>query len=134
MDAPPIIPIKPPSLPAAKKPFVFQAAQASILAPAISIVTSIIINSGGQLPPLARGIAGISCILLILLGFIFGIIALFGIRRYGKRGILGRAIAGLCINGILIVFMIASIPMYKKMAERAKEMQRQKMEQQQPQP
>ena len=134
MGAPPIISQKPPPLPPAKKPFAYQAAQASLLAPVISIVTSVIINGGGSLPPLARGIAGISCIFLILLGFIFGIMALSGIRRHGKKGILGRAIAGLCINGILIVFMIASIPMYKKMAERAKEMQSAKMEQQQPQP
>jgi hypothetical protein len=65
------------------------------------------------------------------LGFIFAIIALSGVRRHGKRGIFGCAIAGLIINAIIIALMIISIPIFKKMAERAKEIQQQKMEQQQ---
>jgi hypothetical protein len=72
-------------------------------------------------------------ILLIVSGFIFGIVALVGVSRYGKKGILGRGIAGVCINGIIIVLMIISIPMYRRMAERAKEIQQQKLEQQQTQ-
>ena len=136
MDAPPlIISPTPPPLPSAKKPFAFQAAQASLLAPVFSIGVSIFVNGGGsQLSPTVRIITGSVCILFFLLGFIFGIIALAGVRRYGKKGIFGRAIAGICINGILIAVMIISIPMMKKMAERAKEIQKQKMEQQQTQP
>jgi hypothetical protein len=33
--------------------------------------------------------------LIILSGLIFGIISLFGIRKYGRAGILWRAIAGI---------------------------------------
>jgi hypothetical protein len=133
---PPIIPQQPPPLPSAKKTFVFQAAQASLLAPAIALGLGIVVNVGmsGQLPPLAGIIVGSINIVLILLGFIFGIIGLVGVRRYGKKGILGRSIAGICINGILIALMIISIPRYKKMAERGKENQQQKSEQQQPSP
>lgn len=136
MDEPPIISSKPPPLPLAKKPFAAQAAQASFLAPIIAFGIGILVNIGnaGHTSPLVGIITGSVCTILILLGFVFAIIALLGIRHHGKKGILGRAIAGLCINGILIAFIIISIPMYKKMAERAKEMQRQKMEQQQPQP
>jgi len=135
---PPII--SPPPLPPSKpvrKPFAFQAAQASLLAPLTAIGIGILVNvgMGAQRSPLAGIITGSISILLVVLGFIFGILALFGIRRYGKKGILGRAIAGVCINGIIIALMIFSIPMYKKMAERAKEIQRQQhMEQQQTQP
>lgn len=136
MDAPPIIPSKPPPLPTVKKPFAAQAAQASFLAPIIAFGIGIFVNmgQGGKMSPLVGIITGSVCTILILLGFIFGILALVGIRRHGKKGILGRAIAGLCINGFLIAFMIISIPMYKKMAERAKEMQTQKIEQQQTPP
>ena len=133
---PPIISQQPPPLPLVKKPFAFQAAQASLLAPAIAFGLGIVVNvgMGGQLPPLAAIIVGSISIVLILLGFIFGIIGLLGVRRYGKKGILGRSIAGICINGILIALMVISIPMYKRMAERAKEIQQQKSEQQQPSP
>ena len=133
---PAIAPQQRPALPPAKKPFAFQAAQASLLAPAIAFGLGIVVNvgMGGQLPPLAHIIVGSLSIVLILLGFIFGIVALIGVRRYGKKGILGRSIAGICINGILIALMVISIPMYKRMAERAKEIQQQKPEQQQPSP
>jgi len=136
---PPVLPPiaqKPAPLPLAKRPFAFQAALASVLAPAIAFGLGIVVNigMGDQLPPLAHIIVGSLSIVLILLGFIFGIIALFGVRHYGKKRILGRSIAGICINGVLIALMVISIPMYKRMAERAKEIQQQKSEQQQPSP
>ena len=132
---PPIISQQPPPLPPSKKPFAFQAAQASLLAPAIAFGIGIVVNVGlsGQSSPLVGIITGSLSILLIVSGFIFGVIALAGIPRYGKKGILGRSIAGVCINGIIIMLMIISIPMYKRMAERAKEIQQQKLEQQQTQ-
>jgi ABC-type molybdate transport system permease subunit len=132
---PPIISQQPPPLPPSKKPFAFQAAQASLLAPAIAFGIGIVVNVGlsGQSSPLVGIITGSVSILLIVSGFIFGIVALVGVSRYGKKGILGRGIAGVCINGIIIVLMIISIPMYRRMAERAKEIQQQKLEQQQTQ-
>jgi ABC-type molybdate transport system permease subunit len=135
MDAPPVIP-QPPPLPLAKKPFAFQAAQASLLAPLFSVGVGVVVNvgMGNQATPLAKLITGCLSVLLILSGFILGIVALLGTRRYGKKGIMGRAVAGICINGVIIAFMIISIPTYMKAAERAKEMQRQKMEHQQPEP
>jgi hypothetical protein len=107
MDAPPIISPNLPPLPPTKKPFAFQAAQASVLAPLISIGLGIAVNLGlgSQPTPSARIITGSLCTLLIGLGFFFGITALFGIRRYGGKGILGRAIAGIVINGLLLICM-----------------------------
>ena len=40
--------------------------------------------------------------LLMLLGFALGLIALFGIRKYGIKGILLPAVIGLILNGLLI--------------------------------
>jgi hypothetical protein len=107
MDTPPIISLNPPPLPPAKKPFAFQAAQASVLAPLISIGIGIIVNVGlgNQTTPMATIIIGSLCTLLIASGFILGISALFGVRRYGRKGILGRAIVGIVINGLLLIFM-----------------------------
>ncbi|MGA9779517.1 MAG: hypothetical protein WBS33_14700, partial [Verrucomicrobiia bacterium] len=85
-----------------------------------------------QLSPVAKIITGSLSALLIIFGFIFGIIGLCGVRRHGKKGILGKAIAGTCINCILIIFMIIGIFMFKKMAQRTKEIE-QRTEQQQAQ-
>jgi hypothetical protein len=79
-------------------------------------------------------VLGGTSILLILAGFVLGIVALIGTRKHGRKGIFGKAVAGISINGILILFMLISIPAFKKMAEQAKEMRRQRMEQQQTHP
>lgn len=131
---PPVIPPPPPPLPSSKKPFAAQAAQASLLAPLAAVGVSIVVNAGmgNQATPLVKIITGSLCVLLIVLGFVFGIVALFGVRRHGKKGILGRAVAGICINGILIAFMAVSIPGFMKAAERAKQMRQQQGTEQQP--
>ena len=124
---PPVIPPQPPRLPSTVKPFAFQAAQASLLAPLTAVGVSIVVNVGmaNQASPSVKLITGSLCILLIVLGFVLGIVSLFGMRRHGKKRILGRAIAGICINGILIALMAMSIPGFLKAAARAKEMRRQ---------
>jgi hypothetical protein len=131
---PPIIPSPPPLLPTAKKPFAFQAAQASLLAPLTAVGVSIVVNvgMGNQATPLAKIITGSLCVLLIVLGLVFGIVALFGVRRHGSKGILGRAVAGVCVNGILIAFMAISIPGFMKAAERAEQMRQQQGTEPQP--
>ncbi len=117
-----------PRLPSTSRPFAFQAAQASLLAPLIAVGVSIVVNVGmaNQASPSAKIITGSLCILLVVLGLVFGIVALFGVRRYGKKGILGRAIAGICINGILVALMAVSTPGLMKAAARAKEMRQEK--------
>lgn len=133
---PPVIPPQPPPLLSSQKPFAAQAAQASLLAPLVAAAVSIVANAGmgNQASPLVKIVTGSFCVLLIVLGFVFGIVALLGVRRHRHKGILGRAVAGVCINGILIVLMLASIPIFMKAAERAKERQRQNSEQQPTQP
>lgn len=74
-------------------------------------------------------VLGLTGTLLILLGFIFGIMALAATRRHGRRGVFGKAIAGTCINGLLILFMLLSIHGLIRAAQQARELQRQRMEQ-----
>ncbi len=133
---PPVIPSQPAPLTTTRKPFAFQAAQASLLAPLIAFGVNIVVNagSGNQASAAVNIITGSLSVLLIVLGFAFGVAALFGIRRHGKKGIMGRAVSGVCINGILIVFMAISIPVLMKAAERAKARQRQNGGQEQAQP
>jgi tetratricopeptide (TPR) repeat protein len=127
----PVTSTQPPPLPPARKPFAFQAAQASLLASLLAIGVSIVVNGGfGSLSSLAKLIGGLFCILLILLGFVFGILALC-LPRNGATGILWRAIAGLCVNAILIGLMLISIPVQMKMAERNQEIRERQMQHQQ---
>jgi hypothetical protein len=39
----------------------------------------------------------------VVVGFAFGVAALFGIRRYGTKGILVPAIIGIILNGLIIL-------------------------------
>lgn len=109
--------------------FPSQAATFSIIAPLVAIGISIFLQ------PQVRGnrwgmmIFGAASILLIVLGLVFGIVALVGTKRHGRQGIFGKAVAGTCICGTLTLLMLISIPGLMKAAERAKAMQRQRMEQ-----
>jgi hypothetical protein len=126
MDTPPIIPPTPPPLISAVPPansFARQAALFSLLAPVVSIGINLFGQQGVQGNRIGMIILGGTCTLIILAGFVLGIVALFGTKKHGRKGIFGRAIAGICINGILILFMLIAIPTFKKAAEREKEPQ-----------
>jgi len=70
-------------------------------------------------------------LLLIFSGFVLGIVALV-LPKKGKGGaIIGKAIVGVCLNGLLIAAMLIAIPVFIKIAERAREMKRQRQEEQQ---
>ena len=47
-------------------------------------------------------------LLFIVVGLLFGIIALFGIPKYGVRGILGPALVGIAANGLLIFIFVTN--------------------------
>lgn len=131
---PPIIPQTPSPLVPVASPdssFARQAALFSLLAPFIGIGMNIFGQQAVQGNRIAMIILGGTSILLYLAGFVFGIVALVGTKRHGRKGIFGRAVAGICINGIVILLMLVSIPVFKKMAENAKAVRQQRMEQQQ---
>ena len=93
--------------------FPHQAAKLSWACPLIMVVVITLGKQAGS--PL---ILDLVALLLILMGFAFGLIALLGISKYGARGILGHALAGLIINGFLIFIFITNF-----MAARAKAQQ-----------
>ena len=44
--------------------------------------------------------------LLIISGLIFGIIALVATKRHGRKGILGKALIGTCVNGLIVLLAV----------------------------
>lgn len=80
----------------------------------------------------AAAVLSLTFIVLIISGLVLGIVALVSTKKHGRAGIFGWAIAGTCINGLLVFVMLISIPSQIKAAERAKDRQRQRMEQRQP--
>jgi hypothetical protein len=122
----------PPAPPA--NSFARQAALFSFLAPFIGAGINFLGHQAVQGNRVGLIILGCIGTLFVFAGFVLGIMALIGTRKHGTRGILGRAIAGICINGIIICLMLIAIPGFKRAAELAKEQQQQGMEQQPPQP
>ena len=102
-----------------------------MLAPLIAIAMNLFGRQAVQGNRFAMIILGGTSTLLILLGFAFGIVALTGVRKHGAKGILGRAIAGICINGVIIAFMLIAIPAFARAVRNAKQMQQQRLEQEQ---
>jgi hypothetical protein len=112
-------PLPAPALAPRKKSFVFQAAKASLFAPFIAFGLNVIVVVGnvlinGLAHPSANALKitlKITITLFVLFtvsGFILGIVSLFGVRRHGKKGILGYAIAGILLNGLPWVVITAS--------------------------
>lgn len=124
MDAPPVVPPTPPlATPAGKKPFAFQAAKASFFAPffafgfgifvALVMMLGSVLTKGNHQPSattlkITSTTTAIVFILSTLSGLILGIFSLFGVPRYGKKGILGYAIVGVVLNGLPWIYIIIS--------------------------
>ncbi|MES2573173.1 MAG: hypothetical protein V4710_24330 [Verrucomicrobiota bacterium] len=66
-----------------------------------------------------RVIMDFGALFLIVAGFIAGIIALFGMSKYGKKGILAPALIGIVINGLLLSIFVTNF-----IAARARALQR----------
>jgi hypothetical protein len=86
-------------------------ARASWIAPLIGVGVNVMMV-GAQIPADSkfRWIGSVFC----LVGFLCGLIALFGIPKYGTRGILGPAICGLSITGLMIALAGIGVIAVKK--------------------
>jgi hypothetical protein len=93
-----------------RKPFSRQAAILSWVCPSITIIIFVVLIFSGQIVPrriialVASGALG-----LIGVGLVFGIGALFGVSKYGKKGILAPAIVGIIMNGLLLSFVVTNL-------------------------
>lgn len=66
----------------------------------------------------ARVIIELVSLLLMVVGLVFGIVALFGIRTHGKSGILAPAIVGIIINGLLAFIFVTNFLAARARAQR----------------
>ena len=107
--------------------FARQAANFSLAVPFVVIAIHWFSREAVRGDPLVRAIVGCAVDLLLLSGFILGVIALLRTKKCGREGIFGKAIAGVCINGLLIaVLLIAFHVITKNYIERTNDRQRQR--------
>jgi hypothetical protein len=83
--------------------FAHQAARLSWVCP---IIVFILLALGGKAG--ARVIIDRIALLFIIVGLLFGIIALFGISRDGSAGILASAFVGIIMNGLLLFIFVTN--------------------------
>ena len=124
---------------ASRASFARQAATASLAAPLVAMALGFLSTHAARGDRVATMVVTCTVLLLILTGFVLGIVALVQTRKYGTRGILGKAVAGVCINGLLIGLILVALPAAINAARNAKELQRERLlqeeqqqEQQQP--
>ena len=91
-----------------KQPFAQQAATACLLAPIMCGVMNVITARASQDSPVAAFAISIICVVIIIAGTVLGIIALFGIRNHGTKGILVKAVAGLSISGLILLIALGA--------------------------
>jgi hypothetical protein len=92
-------------MPNQKQSIGVQAARFSLYAPFVALVLGFL-TLGTRNDHIVALTIGITNCLLIGVGFIFGILALISIRKYGASGILGRAITGTVLNGIFLALIL----------------------------
>jgi len=100
-------------------PFAQRAARFSLFAPLIALCFNIM---APQFKSRQAGmVVSIVFLLVVLVSLILAIIALCGIRRHGKKGIKGYAMAGLILNGVIILVAIGGtillVPALRKVKE-----------------
>jgi hypothetical protein len=83
--------------------FAHQAAKASW---ASAVILILLLAFGRRVAPPV--ILEMIALVLILVGFTSGILALFGIRKHGAKGILAPALAGIMINGLLLFIFFSN--------------------------
>jgi hypothetical protein len=118
-----IEPTLPPKLPSPKNSFFHQAATASAFAPVIGLgVTFISVGArsglNSQSEQTVAFTVGIAVSIIMLMGFICGIIALFGIRKHGTKGILGKSLCG-----IIVPLLLTGLAVPNFMAARSRAIQ-----------
>ena len=86
-----------------KSTFSHQAARLSWICPLIAFLVVIV---GKQIASQVAMDLIVLC--FTLTGLIFGLIALLGIPRHGWKGIIGPAMAGLVINGLLLFIFVTN--------------------------
>ena len=85
-------------------------ARASVFAPLLVFITGTVLLPQAYGNRTGMNFLGSMSALLVVVGFICGIAALAGTRRYEPEDVLGKAIAGVLINGVFLIGMLPHIP------------------------
>lgn len=96
--------------PAGTTSFSRYAARLSWVCPIITTLTIALLMLGGQI--FARrtiALTASAALCLLVIGLLLGFVALLGISKQGRRGILAQAIVGIILNGLLLSFLVASL-------------------------
>jgi positive regulator of sigma E activity len=67
------------------------------------VLNSILRRSAGAL------VADAVVMLLVLAGIVAGVYALTGVSRVGAKGVVGPAVAGLIVNGLLVLIFVSNL-------------------------
>jgi RsiW-degrading membrane proteinase PrsW (M82 family) len=92
--------------------FIDHAALFSLIAPCIGIAVILLGRRALSESPVGMPLVGAVCSLIAAAGFVFGVVAYFA-PKGAAASAPWKAIAGICINGLLISFAILSITRQK---------------------
>jgi hypothetical protein len=92
-----------------QKPFAKQAATFSLWAPLTAFAANIVARAAGM-PRATLMVVGIVSMALYVSGLALGIVALVGIRKHGREGIVGRAGLGVVINTAVLLLALMILP------------------------
>jgi hypothetical protein len=107
-----------------KVPFAVQAAKASWAAPLLAIAIGFFARTVSSDPETGRSImlvVGLISLVLVLAGLVLGVVAMFGIRKHGIKGILFPSIIGIALCSLWLYLLYAAIQAARQAAERAEQ-------------
>jgi len=96
-------------------PLISQAGLLSLVAPCFGIVVYLFGRRAFTENPNGMLVVGAVCTLVVAAGFVFGVVAFFAPKAQ-EAGTMGKAIAGIFINGLLISLAILNIFTHQKVA------------------
>ena len=100
-------------MPQKPRSFPHQAAKLSWVCPIIVFVLGAFATHSP-----ARLIIELVALLLMIVGFVSGIVALFGVPRHGRNGILAPAVVGIVINALLLFIFVDNFMAARAAAQR----------------
>ena len=95
-----------------KKPLHQQFAQASWLCPVLVIAVNIFLRPIREDPSKAEALSVVFALfatVMALMGFCFGIAALFGIKRHGAKGIVLPAAIGIALSSVYLALFVINL-------------------------
>jgi hypothetical protein len=99
----------PPPLPATAQPQLKTNAFAQVAkASWIICVVVLLLNSFGKRMVGLGAVLDLVAFAGIVVGLTLGVVALFGIRKYGTKGILANALVGIVINGVFLLIFVTN--------------------------